>query len=65
MDFGQQYGSASRLQSVINMGMLSQYPGGSQRASCRRARQWATLRSTILAHETGHLFLAFASVERS
>ena len=60
-DIGQQYGSASRLQSVINMGDLIQYPVDPNAiVPLRQAAGDTPL--TILAHETGHLFLAYASV---
>src|ERR1035437_3648252 len=58
-DAGQQYGSASRLQSLMNLGPLSQYP--TDPTGPVSGRQGDTP-ITILAHEAGHLFLAFASV---
>jgi uncharacterized protein (TIGR03437 family) len=61
LDDGQQYGSASRLQSVINLGPLSQYPTDPTALVPARAPQGDTP-LTILAHEAGHLFLAYASV---
>jgi uncharacterized protein (TIGR03437 family) len=60
-DTGRQYGSASRLQSVLNLGMLSQYPTGPNTLVPARAPQGDTP-LTIIAHEAGHLFLAFASI---
>ena len=60
-DDGRQYGSASRLQSLINLGPLSQYPTDPIALVPARAPQGDTP-LTILAHETGHLFLAYASV---
>src|ERR1039457_450672 len=60
-DAGQQYGSASRLQSVINMGQLDEYPVDPTQLVPLRASVGDTP-ITILAHEAGHLFLAFASV---
>jgi len=60
-DTGQQYGSASRLQSAINMGDLQQYPVNPNQIVPLRGPAGDTP-LTILAHETGHLFLAFASV---
>ena len=60
-DGGQEYGSASRLSAVLNLGPLSQYPADPNGLVAARAPQHDTP-LTILAHETGHLFLAFASV---
>jgi uncharacterized protein (TIGR03437 family) len=57
---GRDYGSASRLQAVLNLGPLSQYPKDpAALVPARRAAGDTPL--TIIAHETGHLFLAFAS----
>jgi uncharacterized protein (TIGR03437 family) len=61
LDYGSQFGSASRLQSVLNLGPLSQYPADPSALVPARAPQHDTP-LTILAHETGHRFLAFASV---
>ena len=60
-DAGQQYGSASRLQSVINMGQLDEYPVDHTQLVPLRASVGDTP-LTILGHEAGHLFLALASV---
>jgi uncharacterized protein (TIGR03437 family) len=61
LDAGQEYGSASRLQSLMNMGQLSEYPADP--SGIVRARIPAgDTPLTILAHEAGHLFLALASV---
>ena len=60
-DAGQQYGSASRLQSLMNMGQLSEYPTDPTALVPLRASVGDTP-LTILAHEAGHLFLALASV---
>jgi len=60
-DDGQEYGSASRLQSLMNMGPLSEYPTDPTQLVPLRASVGDTP-ITILAHEAGHLFLAFASV---
>ncbi|HTS25644.1 MAG TPA: hypothetical protein VMH81_07200 [Bryobacteraceae bacterium] len=60
-DYGIQFGSASRLQAVMNLGMLSQYPADVTALVPARAPQGDTPLS-ILAHEAGHLFLAFASI---
>jgi uncharacterized protein (TIGR03437 family) len=60
-DDGAQYGSASRLQAVLNMGPLGQYPKDPNAVVPARAQAGDTPLTT-LAHETGHLFLAYASV---
>jgi len=60
-DAGQQYGSASRLQSLMNMGPLSEYPTDPTALVPLRASVGDTP-ITILGHEAGHLFLALASV---
>ena len=60
-DYGAEYGSASRLQSVLNMGKLSLYPSDPNGlVPVRAASQDTPL--TVLGHESGHLFLAYASV---
>ncbi len=61
LDFGREYGSARRLQALLNMGPVSQYPVDPNGILPQRfsARDTPT---TVLAHEAGHLFLAFASV---
>lgn len=61
VEVGDQYGSAGRLQSVLNMGPLSEYPIDPNAAVPGRGQTGDTPLS-ILGHETGHLFLAFASV---
>ena len=61
VEVGDQYGSASRLQSVLNMGPLNEYPIDPNAAVPGRGPTGDTPLS-ILGHETGHLFLAFASV---
>lgn len=60
-DTGAQYGSAARLHAILQMGMLSQYPSDPTALVPARAAQGDTP-LTVLAHETGHLFLAFVSV---
>jgi uncharacterized protein (TIGR03437 family) len=60
-DTGSLYGSASRLQSMVNMGPLSQYPNDPNALLPARASSGDTS-ITALAHEAGHRFLAFASV---
>jgi uncharacterized protein (TIGR03437 family) len=61
VDLGLETGSRRRLQAILNMGPLDQYPADP------RARVPARLTSgdtpiTVLAHEAGHLFLAYASI---
>lgn len=60
-DNGTQYGSPSRLHSVLNMGPITQYPlDPNGIVPARGASNDTPL--TILGHETGHLFMAYASV---
>src|ERR1035437_7491602 len=60
-DDGPQYGSAARLRSVMNMGTLDNYPlDPNALVLLRAAAQDTPL--TVLGHESGHLFLAFASI---
>ncbi len=61
VDVAGEYGSRGRLQAVINMGPLSQYPANPYALVPRRAFSRDTTMS-VLAHEAGHLFLAFASI---
>lgn len=61
LDYGTEYGSARRLQAVLNMGPVSQYPVDPNGILPQRATARDTP-TTVLAHEAGHLFLAFASV---
>lgn len=61
IDVGRQYGSAKRLQAVLNMGPLSNFPTNPNTAHPLRFSTGDT-GLTVLAHEIGHLFLAFASV---
>ncbi len=60
-DAGLQFGSAARLQAVLNLGPLSQYPVNPNALVPAPAPQ-ADTPLTILTHEAGHLFLAFASI---
>jgi hypothetical protein len=60
-DDGAQYGSASRLQAVLNLGPLSQYPKDPNALVPARSVAGDTPTTTI-AHEAGHLYLAYASV---
>jgi uncharacterized protein (TIGR03437 family) len=61
VDVGREYGSASRLQSLMNMGPLSQYPADPYAVVPRRGFARDTTMS-VIAHEAGHLFLAYASI---
>ena len=61
LDDGAQYGSRRRLQAVLNLGPLSQYPADPYGLVPARLSARDTPLS-ILGHEAGHLFLAFASV---
>ena len=60
-DNGGQYGSRSRLLSMLNMGMTSSYPLDPAAVLPQRSPSQDTP-MTVLGHEAGHLFLAFASV---
>lgn len=60
LDTGREYGSPNRLQAVLNMGPLSQYPDDPNALMPSRAGTGDT-GLTVVAHEAGHLFLAFAS----
>jgi uncharacterized protein (TIGR03437 family) len=59
-DVGREYGSPNRLQAVLNLGPLSQYPDDPNALMPSRAGTGDT-GLTVVAHEAGHLFLAFAS----
>jgi uncharacterized protein (TIGR03437 family) len=61
VDIGPEFGSPRRLQAVINMGPLSQYPADPAAHVASRGPT-ADTPVTILGHEAGHLFLAFASI---
>lgn len=60
-DDGALYGSPARLRAVLNMGPLSEYPDDPNALVPARASVGDTALTT-LGHETGHLFLAYASV---
>ena len=67
LDIGSEFGSSRRLQAVMNMGPLSQYwgldgPLAPNRQSRRARANTGDTPVTVLGHEAGHLFLAFASV---
>ncbi|MEP6961551.1 MAG: hypothetical protein ABI995_05710 [Acidobacteriota bacterium] len=58
---GAEYGSKRQLQAVLNLGPTTQYPGSPTAPVPARATIGDTPLS-ILAHESGHLFLALVSV---
>lgn len=61
VDDAGEYGSPSRLQAVLNLGPLSQFPvNPTDLVSLRANSGYNTLK--LMAHEAGHLFLAYASV---
>jgi uncharacterized protein (TIGR03437 family) len=66
IDVGLEFGSPSRLQAVMNMGPLSQYPTSPTDLVKGRnptaTRGTGDTPTTILAHEAGHRFLAYASI---
>ncbi len=62
LDNGATYGSASRLQAVLNMGPLRQYPRDPYARVGGRGQITGDNTMTLLGHETGHLFLALASI---
>ena len=61
VDIGAEFGSVSRLQAVLNLGPLSNYPKDPNGVVPGRSTTGDTP-ITILAHEAGHLFMAYASV---
>ncbi len=61
LDLGADYGSLSRLQAVINLGPISQYPTNPDGHVLARGPTKDTPVS-IMAHEAGHRFLAYVSV---
>ncbi len=61
VDFGSIFGSSSRLQAVMNMGPLDQYPGKPYEPIPGRGSVTGDTAMTVLGHEAGHLFLAFVS----
>ncbi|MCU1275801.1 MAG: hypothetical protein JWO48_3232 [Bryobacterales bacterium] len=61
VDDAGQYGSPSRLQAVLNLGPLSQFPvDPTDILPVRADSGYNTLK--LISHEAGHLFLAYASV---
>ena len=62
VDAGLSFGSPRRLQAVLNMGPNSTYPLDPYLPVGFRGRITGDNTMTLLAHETGHLFLALASV---
>ncbi len=60
-DIGEQAGSPARLQAILNMGPLNQYPRDPNSKVPARQSVGDTPLTTI-SHEAGHLFLAYASV---
>lgn len=60
-DVGKEFGSRRRLQAVMNMGPLSQYPRNPNEILTGR-RPAGDTPLTVLGHEAGHLFLAYASI---
>jgi hypothetical protein len=62
VEVGEEFGSASRLQSVLNMGPLNEYPIDPNGIVPSRGPTGDTPLS-LLGHETGHLFVAYASVQ--
>ncbi|HWR51047.1 MAG TPA: hypothetical protein VN428_08070 [Bryobacteraceae bacterium] len=62
VDFGKEFGSPSRLQALIHMAYPGQYPD-----DLLNTKLWNLGRGTdtsigVLAHEVGHLWMAYASV---
>jgi uncharacterized protein (TIGR03437 family) len=61
VEVGAEYGSPGRLQSVLNMGPLGEYPIDPNGPVAGRGGTGDTP-VTLLGHESGHLFLAYASI---
>lgn len=61
VDVGSEAGSKRRLQAILNLGSLDQYPKDPNGRVPARLSSGDTP-VTVLAHEAGHLFLAYASV---
>jgi len=62
VDAGLSFGSPRRLQAVLNMGPNTTYPLDPYLPVGFRGRITGDNTMTLLGHETGHLFLALASV---
>jgi hypothetical protein len=62
VDAGAEFGSRYRLQAVLNMGPTSTYPADPYLPVGFRGIITGDNTMTLLGHETGHLFLALASV---
>lgn len=61
VNVGAQLGSPRRLQGVMNMGPLNQYPSNPNAVVKARFLSGDTP-LTVIGHEAGHLFLAYASI---
>lgn len=61
LDNGRDYGSPNRLQAVLNMGAIGNFPANPNSPHPLRFSTGDT-GLTVLAHEIGHLFLALASI---
>jgi hypothetical protein len=61
LDYGTEFGSRRRLQSVLNLGPLSQYPLDPYARVPSRFTTGDTTMS-VIAHEMGHQYLAYTSV---
>lgn len=61
VDAAREFGSPRRLQAVLNMGHLGQYPADPNAILPARSPARDTP-LTVLGHEAGHLFLAYASI---
>ncbi len=62
VDTGSAYGSPYRLQAVLNMGPLNQYPRDPYTRVGARGAITGDTTMSLIGHETGHLFLALASI---
>ena len=61
LDNGRSYGSPNRLQAVLNMGPIGNFPANPNSLHPLRFGTGDT-GLTVFAHEIGHLFLAFSSI---